>query len=73
MAFRTSIEPLVFFFSQNYTEEQKSQRCTETLRQPITQSISANVKGSGPSLSCSSFFSHRTTQTNRFHKGAQRR
>ena len=38
-----------FFFSQNYTEEQKSQRRTETLSQPITQSITAHVKGSGPS------------------------
>ena len=37
MAFRTSIKPLVFFFSQNYTEEQNSQRRTETLSQPITQ------------------------------------
>ena len=49
MAFRTSIEPLVFFFSQNNTDEQISQRRTETLSQPMTQSISANVKGSGPS------------------------
>ena len=49
MAFRTSIKPLVFFFSQNYTEEQILRRRTETLSQPITQSISANVKGSGPS------------------------
>ena len=56
MAFRTSIKPLVFFFSQNYTDEQISQRRTETLSQPIAQSVSANVKGSGPSLSCSSFF-----------------
>ena len=49
MAYGTSIEPLVFFFSQNYTEEQISQRRTETLSQLISQSISANVKGSGPS------------------------
>ena len=56
MAYGTSIEPLVFFFSQNYTDEQISQRRTETLSQPMTQSVSANVKGSGPSLSCSSFF-----------------
>ena len=49
MAFRTSIKPLVFFFSQNYTDEQISQRRTETLSQPMTQSLSANVKGSGPS------------------------
>ena len=72
MAYGTSIKPLVFFFSQNYTDEQISQRRTETLSQPISQSLSANVKGSGPSLSCSSFFSHRTTQKNRNHKGAQR-
>ena len=37
MAFRTSIKPLVFFFSQNYTDEQISQRRTETLSQPMTQ------------------------------------
>ena len=49
MAYGTSIKPLVFFFSQNNTEEQISQRRTETLSQPMTQSISANVKGSGPS------------------------
>ena len=49
MAFKTSIKPLVFFFSQNYTDEQISQRRTETLSQPKSQSLSANVKGSGPS------------------------
>ena len=49
MAYGTSIKPLVFFFSQNNTEEQKSQRRTETLSQPIAQSITAHVKGSGPS------------------------
>ena len=49
MAYGTSIKPLVFFFSQNYTDEQISQRRTETLSQPISQSLSANVKGSGPS------------------------
>ena len=49
MAYRTSIKPLIFFFSQNYTDEQISQRRTETLSQPMTQSLSANVKGSGPS------------------------
>ena len=37
MAYGTSIKPLVFFFSQNYTEEQISRRRTETLSQPITQ------------------------------------
>ena len=49
MAYGTSIKPLVFFFSQNYTEEKNSQRRTETLSQPMTQSLLANVKGSGPS------------------------
>ena len=71
MAFRTSIKPLVFFFSQNYTDEQISQRRTETLSQPITQSISANVKGSGPSLSCSFFFLtelHRRTELRKAHR-----
>ena len=29
-------------FSQNYTEEQNTQRRTETLSQPIAQSITAN-------------------------------
>ena len=33
----------LFFFSQNYTEEQISQRCTETLSQPMTQSVTANI------------------------------
>ena len=33
---------LFILFSQNYTDEQTSQRCTETLSQPITQSVSAN-------------------------------
>jgi len=32
----------LFFFSQNYTEEQNSQRRTETLSQPITQNLLAN-------------------------------
>ena len=71
MAYGTSIEPLVFFFSQNYTEEQISRRRTETLSQPITQSISANVKGSGSSLSCSSFFLtelHRRTDFTKAHR-----
>ena len=35
--------PLPFFLSQNYTEEQKSQRRTETLSQPISQNLSAIV------------------------------
>ena len=33
----------LFFFSQNYTEEQNSQRHTETLSQPMTQSVTANI------------------------------
>ena len=49
MAYGTSIKPLVFFFSQNYTEELNTQGFTETLSQPTTQSVSANIKGSGPS------------------------
>ena len=32
----------LFFLSQNYTEEQSVQGCTETLSQPITQSVSAH-------------------------------
>ena len=32
-----------FFFSQIYTDEQNSQRCTETLSQPISQSVTANI------------------------------
>ena len=40
---------VLLFFSQNYTDEQISQRRTETLSQPISQSVSAIVKGSGPS------------------------
>ena len=31
----------LFFFSQTYTEEQNTQRRTETLSQPITQSVTA--------------------------------
>ena len=71
MAYRTSIKPLVFFFSQNYTDELNTQGFTETLSQPTTQSISANVKGSGPSLSCSSFFLtelHRRTDFTKTHR-----
>ena len=33
----------VFYFSQIYTEEQNTQRCTETLSQPISQNVTANV------------------------------
>ena len=35
--------PLRYFFSQSYTEEQISQRNTEALSQPITESVSAIV------------------------------
>ena len=38
---KNSNEPLAFFLSQNYTEEQNSQRRTETLSQPKTQSVTA--------------------------------
>ena len=30
-----------FFFSQKYTEEQNTQRATETLSQPISQNLTA--------------------------------
>ena len=43
MAFKTSIKPLVFFFSQNYTDELNTQGFTETLSQPISQNLSAIV------------------------------
>ena len=32
-----------FFFSQKNTEEQNTQRSTETLSQPISQSVTANL------------------------------
>ena len=32
-----------FYFSQIYTEEQNTQRCTETLSQPISQNVTANL------------------------------
>ena len=32
-----------FYFSQSNTEEQNTQKSTETLSQPITQSVTANV------------------------------
>ena len=35
--------PTMFFFSQNNTEEQNTQRPTETLSQPISQSVTANL------------------------------
>ena len=33
----------VFYFSQKNTEEQNTQRPTETLSQPISQSVTANL------------------------------
>jgi len=33
----------MFYFSQKNTDEQISQRCTETLSQPISQNVTANV------------------------------
>ena len=33
----------VFYFSQKNTDEQNSQHFTETLSQPITQNLTANV------------------------------
>ena len=33
----------VFYFSQNNTEEQNTQRPTETLSQPISQNVTANL------------------------------
>ena len=38
-----------FFFSQNYTEEQNTQRPTETLSQPISQNLTA-TEASPPCL-----------------------
>ena len=32
-----------FYFSQIYTEEQNTQRPTETLSQPISQNVTANL------------------------------
>ena len=32
-----------FYFSQKNTDEQNTQKSTETLSQPITQSVTANV------------------------------
>ena len=34
---------MTYFFSQKNTEEQNTQRPTETLSQPISQSVTANV------------------------------
>ena len=35
--------PTMFFFSQNNTDEQNTQSPTETLSQPISQNLTANV------------------------------
>ena len=35
--------PTMFFFSQKNTEEQNTQRFTETLSQPISQNLTANI------------------------------
>ena len=52
-----------FYFSQIYTEEQNTQRPTETLSQPISQSVSAN-RGLTPSPSPNGEGSdHRDTPT----------
>ena len=32
-----------FYFSQKNTDEQNTQRATETLSQPITQNVTANI------------------------------
>ena len=40
---RTPHARLHYFFSQKNTDEQNTQRPTETLSQPITQSVTANV------------------------------
>ena len=34
---------VAFYFSQKNTDEQNSQRCTETLSQPIAQNVTAIV------------------------------
>ena len=36
-----SLTVSAFYFSQNYTEEQNTQRPTETLSQPISQNLTA--------------------------------
>gem|GEM_PF-2232978 len=38
----------VFFFSQKNTEEQNTQSFTETLSQPITQNLTANIQHPTP-------------------------
>ena len=38
-----ALSHVLLFLSQNYTEEQNTQGFTETLSQPITQSLSAIV------------------------------
>jgi len=40
---KLSNESHILVFSQNYTEEQNSQRPTETLSQPMTQTLSTKI------------------------------
>jgi len=40
---RSFLTEVAFYFSQNNTEEQISQSFTETLSQPISQNLTANV------------------------------
>ena len=40
-----------FYFSQIYTEEQNTQRATETLSQPISQNLTANIHHPTPFFS----------------------
>ena len=49
---KLSNESLILVFSQNYTEEQNSQRPTEILSQPMTQSVTANVDTNKEVTSC---------------------
>ena len=39
----SSLREGAFYFSQKDTEEQNTQKSTETLSQPISQSVTANV------------------------------
>ena len=39
----SSLREGVFYFSQKNTDEQNAQHSTETLSQPISQSVTANV------------------------------
>ena len=42
---------MTYFFSQIYTDEQNTQRPTETLSQPISQSVTANLSGKASVIS----------------------